>query len=37
MKELFLAAAVGMTVFALAACEPTPKAPKAVAIPAVMT
>jgi len=37
MKELFLAAAVGMTVFALAACEPTPKAPKAVVIPAVMT
>ena len=36
MKELFLAAAVGVTVFALAACEPTPKTPKAVAIPAMM-
>jgi hypothetical protein len=37
MKELFLAAAIGATVFALAACEPTPKAPKAVATSAVMT
>lgn len=37
MKELFIAAAIGVTVFALAACDPTPKTPKAVTIPAVMT
>lgn len=37
MKELFIAAAIGITVFALAACDPTPKTPKAVAMPAVMT
>lgn len=36
MKNLLLAAAVGLVAFALAACEPTPKPPKARAVATVM-
>lgn len=37
MKHLLLAAAIGLAAFALAACDPTPKTPKAATPVAVMT
>jgi len=37
MRQLFLAAAIGLTTLALAACEPTPKPPKAATTAAVLT
>lgn len=37
MKQLFIAAAIGITALALTACDPNPKTPKAAATPAVMT
>ncbi|MDP9899077.1 hypothetical protein J2W36_001322 [Variovorax ginsengisoli] len=37
MKNLLLAAALGLTAFALAACDPTPQTPKTATTPAVMT
>ena len=37
MKHLLLAAAIGLTALALAACDPTPKTPKAATTAAVTT
>jgi hypothetical protein len=37
MRQLILAAAIGVTALALSACEPTPKPPKAASTAAVLT